>query len=223
MTDDLITETTAEPTQGEADGQPQAAATPPNGEQPADLTANENTADLLSDDESGEAEGVPESYTFEPPEGVELNDATQAAIVAFGDQAKELGLTQSQYQSLIEYDLSRSTQVAEQAVEGWNNRVQTWRDGVKSDRDIGGDKLPQTLKNAEAVLKQFGDAELRSLLRSPSDENPTGLSVGNHPAILRMLNRVGKALSDPAFHTGNGASETVDRLEQLYPSMSKQR
>ena len=86
-----------------------------------------DAADLLSDDESGGSEGVPEKYTFEPPEGLELDAETKGKIEAFADQAREMGLSQKQYQSLIEYDINRAQQLNEAAVESWNGRVEDWR------------------------------------------------------------------------------------------------
>jgi hypothetical protein len=178
-----------------------------------------DAADLLSDDESGGSEGVPETYTFEPPEGLELDDETKGKIEAFADQAREMGLSQKQYQSLIEYDINRAQQLNEAAVESWNGRVEDWRKSAKADKEIGGEKFAENLKVAESAIKQFGDADLRALLKSPSPENPNGLAIGNHPAVLRFLNRVGKAIADPKLLQGDAAPQTEGTLKRMYPSM----
>lgn len=184
----------------------------------ADADATD-AADLLSDDESGGSEGVPETYTFEPPEGLELDDETKGKIEAFADQAREMGLSQKQYQSLIEYDINRAQQLNEAAVESWNGRVEDWRKSAKADKEIGGEKFAENLKVAESAIKQFGDADLRALLKSPSPENPNGLAIGNHPAVLRFLNRVGKAIADPKLLQGDAAPQTEGTLKRMYPSM----
>jgi len=178
-----------------------------------------DAADLLSDDESGGSEGVPETYTFEPPEGLELDAETKGKIEAFADQAREMGLSQKQYQSLIEYDINRAQQLNEAAVESWNGRVEDWRKSAKADKEIGGEKFAENLKVAESAIKQFGDADLRALLKSPSPENPNGLAIGNHPAVLRFLNRVGKAIADPGLLQGDAAPQTEGTLKRMYPSM----
>ena len=178
-----------------------------------------DAADLLSDDESGGSEGVPETYTFEPPEGLELDAETKGKIEAFADQAREMGLSQKQYQSLIEYDINRAQQLNEAAVESWNGRVEDWRKSAKADKEIGGEKFAENLKVAESAIKQFGDADLRALLKSPSPENPNGLAIGNHPAVLRFLNRVGKAIADPKLLQGDAAPQTEGTLKRMYPSM----
>lgn len=180
---------------------------------------NENAADLLSDDESGGSEGVPETYAFEPPEGLDLDDETKGRIEAFADTAREMGLTQKQYQSLIEYDLNRAQQLNDVAVESWDRQVEGWRKSAKADKEIGGEKFAENLKVAESAIKQFGDPDLRALLKSPSPENPNGLAIGNHPAVLRFLNRVGKAIADPKLLQGDAAPQTEGTLKRMYPSM----
>lgn len=180
---------------------------------------NENAADLLSDDESGGSEGVPEKYAFEPPEGLDLDDETKGRIEAFADTAREMGLTQTQYQSLIEYDLNRAQQLNDVAVESWDRQVESWRKSAKADKEIGGEKFAENLKVAESAIKQFGDPDLRALLKSPSPENPNGLAIGNHPAVLRFLNRVGKAIADPTLLQGDAAPQTEGTLKRMYPSM----
>jgi hypothetical protein len=180
---------------------------------------DKNAADLLSDDESGGSEGVPETYTFEPPEGLDLDDETKGRIDAFADTAREMGLTQKQYQSLIEYDINRAQQLNDVAVESWDRQVDGWRQSAKTDKEIGGEKFAENLKVAESAIKQFGDPDLRALLKSPSPENPNGLAIGNHPAVLRFLNRVGKAIADPKLLQGDAAPQTEGTLKRMYPSM----
>jgi hypothetical protein len=193
--------------------------TTPGDQPPADPAGKPDAADLLSDDESGGSEGVPETYTFEPPEGVEIDEDTKGKIEAFAEQAKSMGLNQKQYQALIEYDLSRAQQLNEAAVESWNTRVDGWKTSAKTDKEIGGEKFADNLKVADNAVKQFGDAELRALLKSPSVDNPNGLAIGNHPAVLRFLNRVGKAIADPTLLQGDAAPQTEGTLRRMYPSM----
>jgi hypothetical protein len=217
MTEDVTGDLIADTTDTTQTTDP-AAGNPAAGDPPADAGTTD-AADLLSDDESGGSEGVPEKYTFEPPEGVELDADTTGKIEAFAEQAKEMGLTQKQYQSLIEYDLNRAQQLNEAAVDSWNQRVDGWKQGAKTDKEIGGERLPETLKVAQNAIKQFGDPELQALLKSPSTDNPNGLAIGNHPAVLRFLNRVGKAIADPTLLQGDAAPQTEGTLKRMYPSM----
>ena len=178
-----------------------------------------DAADLLSDDESGGSEGVPETYTFEPPEGLELDEDTKGKIDAFAETAREMGLSQKQYQALIEFDINRTQQLNDEAVTGWHERVDSWREQAKADKEIGGERLAEAQATAKQALQQFGDADLRALLKSPSPENPNGLAIGNHPAVLRFLNRVGKAIADPTLLQGDAPPQTEGTLRRMYPSM----
>ena len=206
-TGDLITDTAAEatPAEGATDQAP--------------AETNENTADLLSGDESGGSEGVPETYTFEPPEGLELDEDTKGKIEAFSETAREMGLSQAQYQALIEYDFNRAQQMNEEAVEGWNQRVESWKQSARTDKEIGGEQFAAKVKAAQEIVDKFGDADLKAMLKSPSPDNPDGLALGNHPAMLRLLNRVAGALAEPELIQGEAAPETEGTLRRLYPSM----
>ena len=97
-----------------------------------------------------------------------------------------------------------------------------WRDSARADKEIGGERLSEAVKVAESAIKQFGDAELQSLLRSPTPDNPNGMAIGNHPAVLRFLNRVGKAIADPTLLQGDAAPQTEGTLRRMYPSMFNQ-
>lgn len=186
------------------------AQTPPDG-------------DLLSGDEGSDQGGVPEKYTFDMPEGVdvEVTEEIQAALEHFGESAKQMGLTQDQYQALVEYDLQRAQAAEEAAVGEWVGRVNGWKQSAMQDTEIGGQALNETKANATAALKKFGTPGLSQLLKNPDENNPEGLALGNHPEILRLLSRVGKALGDPTPVDGKetGGSDEQGRLKRLYPSM----
>lgn len=206
-------------------GQP--PADPPPAEDTVDAGAGDTVQpaagdDLLSDDEVSDDEGVPDQYTFEPQDGVAVDEVT---LDAFKGVAKELGLTQKAFTKLVEFDIQRSQAVAESAVNGWNQRVNGWRDGARADTEIGGDKFDASIKTANRMVKQFGDDALRSLLRSPSQHNPEGLAIGNHPAVLRFLNRVAAVISDPDPIEGADRqpprNTLGDKAQRMYPTMQK--
>lgn len=179
--------------------------------------------DLLSGDEGSGQEGVPEEYTFEMPEGVdaEVTEEIQAALDQFSTAARDMGLSQDQYQALIEYDLQRAQAAEEAAVGEWVGRVNGWKQSAMQDTEIGGQAYTETKANATAALKKFGTPELTALLKNPDDRNPQGLALGNHPEVIRLLARVGKALGDPTPVDGKetGGSDEQGRLQRLYPSM----
>ena len=184
-----------------------------------DGAQGEPGGDLLSGDEATGYEGVPEKYVFTPPEGVEVNDEIQVALDAFSGFAREINLDQNQYQKLIEYDAQRAAQLEGEAAEEWNSRVTGWREASTKDQEIGGAHQKESLAHAHAALKKFGTPGLAELLKSPSEKNPNGLAIGNHPEVLRLLSRVGKALGDPTPVDGDEKLGQPDPLDRLYPTM----
>lgn len=171
--------------------------------------------DLLSDDEGTDQEGVPDQYVFETPEGFD-EEAFQAGIAQFMERAKGLGLTQTQFHGLMSDEIER----AQAALEARATQVNDWKVATASDKLIGGEKLSESLATAQGVLKKFGDADLMGLMKSPTESNPDGLAIINHPAVLRALVRIGKALADPVPVEGDEAAvETESSLQRFYPTM----
>jgi hypothetical protein len=174
---------------------------------------------LLSGDEGKEEEGVPDEYTFEAPEGVEVSEE---ALAQFADTAKELKLSQAQYQSLIEYDMQRQADAAKAMSDQYNNRVAEWAEEAKADKIIGGESLDENLGLAKRAIETFGDSDLAQIMAAPSAENPDGLGLGNHPAMIRLFYRVGQSISESTLVTGDSKVEGPSALERMYPSMFQQ-
>lgn len=149
---------------------------------------------------------VPEKYEFKLPDGVQMDDK---GIEAYSEFAKEAGLSQEAAQSLISklapVMQSRMTEAVQQARESWG-------EASKTDKEFGGDKLQENLAVAQKAMKTFGSPELRELL------NESGL--GNHPEIIRVFVRAGKAISEDRFVPAGtkvpGGSK--DLAKSLYPN-----
>tara|TARA_R110000851_G_scaffold174949_2_gene321163 strand:+ start:2573 stop:3118 length:546 start_codon:yes stop_codon:yes gene_type:complete len=177
---------------------------------------------VLADADKPADEGVPDSYTFELPDGLELGADEVAKLDGFKEKAKEYGLTQAQFQNLLTYDIERTQAAVDDATNSWTQRVDGWKQSAKTDTEFGGQNYAANVKTAQAAITQFGDAEFSALLKSPSEDNPEGLAVGNHPAVLRFLNRIGKAIGDPSLIIGDGAmkdSSDAAKLKRMYPTM----
>lgn len=188
-------------------------------------TDGEPAGDLLSDDGTAQQEGVPDQYTFEPPEGLDPKLIDEVKLDAFKDKAKELGVSQKQFQGILEYYAERTQASMQEAVDVWNTRVDGWREAARADKEVGGETFDANVKTALTAVEKFGDADFKALLKSPSESNPEGLAIGNHPAVLRFLNRIGKALGDPSLVQGDAQKkDSTDeaRLKRLYPSMFKE-
>lgn len=177
---------------------------------------DDQAGDGLSDDADAGEEGAPDKYTFEAPEGV---DVDQGALDQFSELAKDLDLSQEAYQKIVEYDLKRSQEANDAAVAEWNSRVQSWKDASKTDKEIGGDDFAESTQLAQSSINQFADDDFRALMKSPTADNPNGLALINHPAVMRFLTRVGKVIADPSIITGDAATPSEEAHDRLYPTM----
>lgn len=148
---------------------------------------------------------VPESYELQMPEGIELD---KAAAEEFTTIAKELKLDQATAQKLA--DIAAKQQ--QRQVEEHTKLVESWVEQVKSDKDIGGDKLEENLGIARKALETFGTPELRDVL------NASGL--GNHPEVIRAFVKAGKAISEDRFVTGAAKGNDTDPAKKLFPNMN---
>ena len=188
-----------------------AAASTASKEQPAAAATNGTDAERPAGDEGakgdeGKPEGAPEKYEFASPEGVQLDPKS---VEVFSEVAKELNLSQEAAQKVI--DKVGPAMAARQA-EALAQARADWTEGAKSDKEYGGDKLPENLAVAKKALDQFGTPELRTLL------NESGL--GNHPEVIRVFYRAGKAISEDEFVPGGAGRPTgsKDYATSLYPN-----
>jgi hypothetical protein len=149
---------------------------------------------------------VPETYDLKMPEGVELD---QAATTEFTAIAKELKLDQAAAQKLADI----GAKMAQRQADAHAQLVETWTEQVKTDKEIGGDKLAENLGVARKAIDTFGSPELKALL------NSTGL--GNHPEVVKLAFKVGKAISEDGFVSGSPKGNTTnDPAKKLFPNMN---
>ena len=156
-----------------------------------------------------------QAYDFKAPEGVTFD---QEVIKSYADAAKELGLTQEAAQKMLDKIApvlhERNTKQLEE-----NARVvyEQWREQSTGDKEFGGEKLTENLSVAQKFVKSFGTPELEALLESHH--------LGDHPEIIRVFFRAGKAISQDRYvggsspKAGNAASARSfnDHASILYP------
>jgi hypothetical protein len=151
---------------------------------------------------------VPEKYEFKMPDGMQVDPAAAEQLSGI---AKELKLTAEQAQKLADVGAA----MTQRQVEAHAKTVSEWADSVRSDKEIGGDALTENLVFARKTIDSFGSPELRSLLDSSG--------LGNHPEMVKLAVRVGKAISEDKFVAGRVAPSTTgnETIDAMYPSMKK--
>lgn len=152
------------------------------------------------------AEGAPEAYEFKPIEGqVYDNDI----VNRFSEVAKELNLTQSAAQRLLDtVGMEIQTNNAKK-LEAFNSK---WIADSKADKEFGGDKFDANMAITKKALDKFGSPELRTLLQESG--------LGNNPELIRAFYRAGMAISEDSFVPGSShhnGGEKQGHAATLYP------
>ncbi|WP_154058962.1 peptidase, partial [Pseudescherichia vulneris] len=155
--------------------------------------------------EEKKPEGAPEKYEFKTTEGQELDTA---ALEQFEPIARELNLTNEQAQKMVDlYGTQILPMVQKQQAEAWQKTTEQWAADVKADKEIGGDKLTANIGVAQRALETFGTPDLKEYL------NASGL--GNHPELIKVFVKVGKAMSEDGMVTGKESGQRT-AAEVLY-------
>ncbi|WP_323026539.1 protease [Castellaniella sp.] len=194
------------PTGGEQQEQ-QAARQQPQGQ--ADAASTDPAQGAGADGEAGKpkpAEGAPEKYEFQAPEGTEAFDSQ--VLDAFSAVAKDLNLPQEQAQQILD---KMTPVIQARQVEQLQAAHDQWIQAAETDKEFGGEKLQENMAVAKKALDTFGSPELRTLL------NQSGL--GNHPEIIRAFYRAGKAISEDRFiPSGQANAAAGANAKRLYPN-----
>lgn len=158
--------------------------------------------------------GAPETYAdFTMPEGVVMDPALGTDLTAL---AKELNLPQDKAQKLVDIGVKQAQAFATAMETSVNAAKTQWLGEVRADPEIGGAKLTENMVIAKRAVVAFGTPALVGLL------NQTGLS--QHPEMLRLLTRVGAAISEDTLVDGGGSPAggkpaVRDHAKRLYPGM----
>ena len=176
------------------DVQPTPAA--PAAEAPAPAPTEGNKAE--------QPPGAPEKYEFAAPDGVHLGDSV---LSKFSEAAKAANLPQDAAQRILS-EVAPAI-VAEQAA-ALESIGKEWAEASRADKEIGGEKFDENLGIAKQAMTKFATPELTKLL--------VDTQLGNHPEVLRLFHRIGKAISEDKVIPGNGAPTPTanDRLAALY-------
>lgn len=189
----------------------------PVDEKPLDLKAKEPT--LLAEEPKAEdkkdepaAVVVPETYEFKAPEG--QTDLDPAMIEAATPVFKELGLSQEQGQKLVDLYAGKMLPEVAQTIQGQTlellglGDIAKWSEMTKTDKEIGGAKLAETMVHAAAGRDKFATPALRALLETSR--------MGNHPEVVRMFAAIGKSIGEGKVMGGDDPATVIDAGTKFY-------
>lgn len=161
------------------------------------------------DERYGAPEGDADYEAFTMPEGVTLDETGAKDL---GALAKELNLSQASAQKIVDLAVAKAQRDAETGAAQLETVREGWRTATKSDKEFGGDKLDASLVTAQKALKQFGSPELNELV--------VGAGLGDHPEFIRLMVRVGNAISEAPIVNG-GQPAAKDAASVLYPNLPR--
>lgn len=151
------------------------------------------------------------------PEGMKKD---QPALLEFLKDAAANGMPLDQAQKYVDTVGPKLQEAVDAPYKAWADMQTKWMTELKTDPEIGGAALKENLGLAAKALDTFaGDAK-----------SPEGMAVrealeftgaGNHPAIARMLVRVGKGLAEGAPLGGRSKGQGPDLAAAMYPTMQK--
>ena len=159
---------------------------------------------------------IPENYEIKVPEGMTLEETT---IKEFSPALKELKITQGQMQGLIDKVyaplIKRVVDASHQeSMATWKKEIDGWK--VESQKVLGsGEAGKQNLAIVGKAVMTFGGEEFRQMA------DDTG--VGNHPAFVNFMLKVGKAISQDKFVDPNKTTTPQARVDpkKFYATVDK--
>ena len=186
------------------DQQATQTVTTPQDTKATDTSTDTKASDAKTEDAKKPAEPgvVPEKYDLKAPEGYEIDPKM---VEEFTPIAKELGLTNEQAQKLADVWNKHSIESAEAPYKAYEEFRTKGRDEIVKDPALGDGKdnlKPEVRANISKVYDAIGDAKLVEAFKA--DMDLTG--SGDRPSFVRVMNAVGKMLSEGTLVKGSGAS-----------------
>ncbi|NAW60062.1 MULTISPECIES: hypothetical protein [unclassified Vibrio] len=183
-----------------------------------DQKKGEDGDDKDEKDDEDKDQGAPEAYELQLPEGMELD---QELFDKFEPLFRDANLTNEQASKFASAFGEQLPVMMEQVqqdtikslTDTWTAKNQQWIEQLNSDSEFGGKDAKANFNVAKSVIDRFGgDEDGKKAIRSALNE--TG--AGNHPEIMRLLYRVGKAMADDKLADlgESGGKGEVD----LYPN-----
>ena len=165
------------------------------------LADDEVKPDEVKPDEVKPDEEVDYS-TVELPEGVTLDEA---ALEHFAPRLKELGVSSEKAKDLFsDFAKYQETQMQRQLDE--------FNKAWDADAAVIGKMPKEDLGAAKAAMNAFFDDEGAKLLSG---------RIGDSPALVRALVKIGKAMREDKFVEGEGAGSQKAAEDILYPTMNE--
>lgn len=161
-------------------------------------------ADSAKDDK---APVVPEKYELKLPDGVFVDDGLMKEFTAVGHELKWDAATA---QRMADMHLKAIGLYADKQSQEWESKVLDWHNELKDDKEIGGAKIDETMKQARKMVQMAGTIPGVNAKRLMSDLTDSGLAT--HPDLVRVFHFLGQFVGeDNKFITGFPTSSNAPK------------
>tara|TARA_R100000049_G_C1949734_1_gene96709 strand:- start:17 stop:715 length:699 start_codon:yes stop_codon:yes gene_type:complete len=203
---------------------------------PAEATAETaDTQESQVSSEAGESKEVGTQYEpYTVPEGFEIDGTVKADLDGL---FQDVNLDQATAQKMVDKHFEILGKQKKNYEDQMESQRQGWASEAMADKEFGGSALSENMAGARKAMNSFSqpavDSEGKAIL---STEGPTkgqqmteievlmnASGWGNHPAMIRVFHRIGKALSEDHFVAGDmrPREEKKTAAQVMYPSMNQ--
>lgn len=187
---------------------------PPKEDQPSteakpEGEAKEGDKEKPKTDDDKDAHAPEEYADFELPDGLTLDENLANGIKPL---FKELDLPQGKAQKLAQFAAQEQKKAATAFVADLQSNVdkqaKAWEAAVQADPELGGANHKEVMAVARKALDEFGSPEFAKFLRETR--------LGSNPDMVRMLHKVGKAISQDSVTSGRTGNGTVKQDAEVF-------
>lgn len=157
-----------------------------------------------------EPEFVFKAEDLKIPEGFTVDEAARDDFVKLANEHK---ISPQTAEALVGLQAKLVQQSADASVKVWTDMQTTWRNEVKSNPEIGGEKLEGVLSGIGKLIDQYGSNEFREVM--------TLTGAGNNVHVVSFLNKIASQLVEPAPVSGGPISGKTTLADSLYNTMKK--
>lgn len=169
--------------------------------------------DSNADEKKEQPEGAPESYEdFKAPEGLKYDDQV---MDAFKEVAKETNLSQAQAQNLLD---KVAPVIAQRQMAQIAEVSKQWAERSQADKELSAD-WNRSMADIARVRDRFAKNEDGSV--DPDIAEFMSTPIGNHPGLLKLLARAGRAIGEGSFPRGSEAGDGKVTPSDFYKSAKR--
>lgn len=167
-------------------------------EQESAKKSSETNSEEISNNSSKE-------YQLKLPVGSLLKPEQIEKISSY---SKEKGFSEADAQALLERESALLSEFQSEQIKALEEARTQWIEQVKIDKEIGGIHFEKNLKLAQSAVSKFATPEFKKAL----DDS----GFGNHPELVRVFARIGKAMSSDSLVRGSDVPTKKSVEELLY-------